>query len=100
MPVLARKPGALRNGAPFKDWELPAGHGARAAQLAGADRWHRQFVDILAAVLDDGLEAVEAACAEAVAAHGVQPPTSFSTSSRDGAIAGAAAPRSLTTGAR
>lgn len=22
--VLARKPGALRNGAPFKDWELPA----------------------------------------------------------------------------
>lgn len=24
VPVLARKPGALRNGAPFKDWELPA----------------------------------------------------------------------------
>ena len=23
IPVLARKPGALRNGAPFKDWELP-----------------------------------------------------------------------------
>ncbi len=23
--VLARKPGALRNGAPFKDWVLPAG---------------------------------------------------------------------------
>ena len=23
VPVLARKPGALRNGAPFKDWELP-----------------------------------------------------------------------------
>jgi hypothetical protein len=22
--VLARKPGALRNGAPFKDWVLPA----------------------------------------------------------------------------
>jgi hypothetical protein len=25
VPVLARKPGALRNGAPFKDWVLPAG---------------------------------------------------------------------------
>jgi Mu transposase, C-terminal domain len=25
VPVLARKPGALRNGAPFKDWALPAG---------------------------------------------------------------------------
>ena len=24
VPVLARKPGALRNGAPFKDWILPA----------------------------------------------------------------------------
>jgi hypothetical protein len=24
VPVLARKPGALRNGAPFKDWALPA----------------------------------------------------------------------------
>jgi hypothetical protein len=24
VPVLARKPGALRNGAPFKDWLLPA----------------------------------------------------------------------------
>ena len=24
VPVLARKPGALRNGAPFKDWPLPA----------------------------------------------------------------------------
>jgi hypothetical protein len=23
IPVLARKPGALRNGAPFKEWELP-----------------------------------------------------------------------------
>ena len=25
VPMLARKPGALRNGAPFKDWVLPAG---------------------------------------------------------------------------
>jgi hypothetical protein len=24
VPILARKPGALRNGAPFKDWVLPA----------------------------------------------------------------------------
>jgi hypothetical protein len=24
VPVLARKPGALRNGAPFKDWVLPS----------------------------------------------------------------------------
>ena len=23
LPVLQKKPGALRNGAPFKDWDLP-----------------------------------------------------------------------------
>ena len=70
VPVLARKPGALRNGAPFKDWVLPAAGGARAAKLAGADDGNRQMVDILTAVLTDGLAAVEAACAEAIA-HGV-----------------------------
>ena len=32
VPVLARKPGALRNGAPFKDWVLPAGARAGAPQ--------------------------------------------------------------------
>ncbi|WP_419505960.1 Mu transposase domain-containing protein [Methylobacterium hispanicum] len=25
LPVLARKPGALRNGEPFRDWDLPCG---------------------------------------------------------------------------
>ena len=39
-------------------------------KLAGADDGNRQMVDILAAVLTDGLTAVEAACAEALA-HGV-----------------------------
>lgn len=68
LPVLARKPGALRNGAPFKDWALPAGLGAVHKRLAGHDDGDRQFVAILAAVLDDGLKAVEAACQEAVAA--------------------------------
>ena len=34
-------------------------------KLAGADDGNRQMVDILTAVLTDGLPAVEAACAEA-----------------------------------
>jgi hypothetical protein len=34
VPVLARKPGALRNGAPFKDWVLPAA-GEGSAQAEG-----------------------------------------------------------------
>ena len=31
VPVLAKKPGALRNGDPFSNWHLPAGAGAGAA---------------------------------------------------------------------
>ncbi len=67
VPVLARKPGALRNGAPFKDWVLPAAMERIRRKLAGADDGNRQMVDILTAVITDGLPAVEAACAEATA---------------------------------
>ena len=70
VPVLARKPGALRNGAPFKDWVLPAAMERVRRKLAGADDGNRQMVDILTAVLTDGLPAVEAACSEAIG-HGV-----------------------------
>ena len=70
VPVLARKPGALRNGAPFKAWVLPAAMERVRRKLAGTDDGDRQMVDILVAVLTDGLPAVEAACAEALA-HGV-----------------------------
>jgi hypothetical protein len=67
VPVLARKPGALRNGAPFKDWVLPAHLERIRRKLAGSDAGDRQMVKVLAAVLSDGLPAVEAACAEALA---------------------------------
>jgi hypothetical protein len=67
VPVLARKPGALRNGAPFKDWVLPAAMERVRRKLASVDDGNRQMVDILTAVLTDGLPAVEAACTEAIA---------------------------------
>ena len=67
VPVLARKPGALRNGAPFKDWVLPAALERVRRKLAGSDDGDRQMVAILATVLTDGLPAVEAACAQAMA---------------------------------
>jgi Mu transposase-like protein len=67
VPVLARKPGALRNGAPFKDWLLPASLERVRRKLKGSDDGDRQMVKILSAVLTDGLSAVEAACAEALA---------------------------------
>ena len=69
VPILARKPGALRNGAPFKDWVLPAGLERVRRKLAGVTDGDRQMVEILAAVLSDGLAAVEAACTEAAGAN-------------------------------
>ncbi len=68
VPVLARKPGALRNGAPFKDWLLPGPLGRIQKKLAGHDDGDRQMVQILNAVLTDGLEAVQTACREALGA--------------------------------
>ncbi len=68
VPVLARKPGALRNGAPFKDWVLPPAFERVRRKLAGADDGDRQMVGLLTAAMDDGLDAVEAACLEALEA--------------------------------
>jgi transposase len=67
VPVLARKPGALRNGAPFKDWLLPASLEQVRRKLKGSDDGDRQMVKVLSAVLTDSLATVEAACAEALA---------------------------------
>ena len=66
VPVPARKPGALRNGAPFKDWVLPGQinvYGASSpAPTMAIGRWStssRRFATMV--------PAVEAACAEAIA---------------------------------
>src|SRR3954469_2727871 len=67
VPVLARKPGALRNGAPFQDWDLPAAMERVRRRLKTADDGDRQMVSILTAVLGDGLDVVEAACQQALA---------------------------------
>ena len=68
LPVLVTKPGALRNGAPFQDWDLPPALARLRRKLGTGDEADRRFVRVLAAVLDDGLEAVEAAVREALAA--------------------------------
>jgi hypothetical protein len=66
VPVLARNPGAQRNGAPFKDWVLPPGIEKIWRKLTGSADGDRQMVSILTTVLSDGLPAVEAACQEAL----------------------------------
>jgi hypothetical protein len=78
IPVLARKPGALRSeprgrhrfetvaNAPFKNWDLPPVLRRVQRKLERQPSGDRQVVEILGAVLTDGVDAVEAACAEAL----------------------------------
>ncbi|HMQ58754.1 MAG TPA: IS21 family transposase, partial [Rhizobiaceae bacterium] len=68
LPVLMRKPGALRNGAPFKDWDLPAPLAKMRARLQQRFDGDRQFVKILGHVPDAGIGAVVEACEEALEA--------------------------------
>jgi hypothetical protein len=58
----------LRNGAPFQGWELPPALSRLRRKLGAGDDADRRFVRVLATVLDDGLEAVEAAVREALLA--------------------------------
>jgi len=98
VPVLARKPGALRNGAPFKDWVLPTALERVRRKLGSSDDGDRQMVAILAAVLTDGLSAVEAACLQALSqgVHSADVIINILTRQRDpGPVAGIATPESL-----
>ena len=66
LDVLTKKPGALRNGAPFMD--LPGALGRVQRKLRTMKDGGRQMVLILTAMECDGLSVVEGACAEALAA--------------------------------
>ncbi len=69
VPALARKPGALRNGAPFRHWNLPEAIARIGEQLQRRyPDWDRQYVGILQTVPLYGLEAVETACSKALEA--------------------------------
>jgi len=68
LDVLKQKPGALRNGAPFVDWDLPQALKQTRQRLSRHPDGDKQFVGILSAVPTHGLKAVETACKEALAA--------------------------------
>ena len=55
VPVLARKPGALRNGAPFQDWALPGALEWVRRKLKAAPDGDRQMVEVLGADGPGGL---------------------------------------------
>jgi len=62
VPLLARKPGALRNGAPFVEWQLPVAMNMIKAHYMNIKGGDRDFVELLMMVQEHGIEAVEMAC--------------------------------------
>ena len=67
LAVLERKPGALRNGAPFRQWDLPESMGDVRKLLEERTDGDRQFVSVLTVVGQYGLESVANACMQALA---------------------------------
>lgn len=62
LPVLEKKPGALRNGAPFLEWDLPPAVQAVRDRLLKQAKGDRAFVELLLMARDVGLEPLQVAC--------------------------------------
>jgi len=73
LPPLERKPGALRNGAPFVQWELSAPIAAVKDNLLKQPKGDRAFVAILLALREPGLELLCVACEPALEHRTVSP---------------------------
>ena len=66
LPVLERKPGALRDGAPFQQWALPEAFRCVYERLMKQPGGDTACVDLLLAGRQHGLEPLEVACALAL----------------------------------
>lgn len=66
VPLLEIKPGALRNGAPFKEFDLPLAMQSVHKRLSNYSDGDRRFIRILLQVKHHGVQAVEEACKEAL----------------------------------
>lgn len=62
VPLLERKPGALRNGAPFHEWVLPDWIQTVRESFMKKTGGDKQCVAVLLSISQHGLEAVNVAC--------------------------------------
>lgn len=62
LPVLAMKPGALRNGAPFVAWDLPKPIQIVRDRILKQPKGDRAFVELLMLAGEVGLDALTVAC--------------------------------------
>jgi len=67
LDTLKYKPGALRDGAPFKDWKLPRPLLQIQQRLLSRPGGDREFVEILSAARTHGLKVTACACRKALA---------------------------------
>lgn len=66
LKVLERKPGALRHGAPFQDWDLPANLAQMKLRLEKRVGGDREFVSLLSAGREYGMDEIDSVCAWAL----------------------------------
>jgi hypothetical protein len=62
LPVLEKKPGALRNGAPFVTWELPKPVQIVRDRILKQPKGDRAFVELLMLAGKAGMDALTVAC--------------------------------------
>ncbi|MGL6044167.1 MAG: IS21 family transposase [Sandaracinobacteroides sp.] len=62
LPILERKPGALRNGVPFLDWDLPAPIRLVRDRILKQPKGDRAFVELLMMAREVGLDVLHVAC--------------------------------------
>ena len=62
LPVLEKKPGALRNGAPFVEWTLPRAIVQVRDRILKQPKGDRAFVELLMLAGEAGLDALTVAC--------------------------------------
>lgn len=72
LPILEKKPGALRHGVPFQDWALPPPVQTVREKLAQQDRGDRTFVELLLLAQKTGLDNLEVACELALEAGAIR----------------------------
>jgi hypothetical protein len=66
VPLLIRKPGALRDGAPFMEWALPSSMNRIKSIYMKVKGGDRDFVELLMLVQEHGIDVVGMACDMAV----------------------------------
>ena len=65
LPILEKKPGAIRHGAPFQTWDLPVSIKAVRERILKQDKGDKAFVDLLFMARDlgdEGLDTLDVAC--------------------------------------